>query len=92
MLGGTHDARFGLSELGLELLFLRAQFRAPPFVHFTDNFVGDLRNQFPGNIHTIDLLQMLLNFSGRQPLRIQRNDRLIEPLDPASVFRDYLRF
>jgi hypothetical protein len=62
-----------------------------PGREFVDDLVGDPGDQVTRHLGVVDVGQVGLDLAGRQPLGIQRDDRLVEPFDAAGVLGHDLR-
>ncbi|GAB3973488.1 hypothetical protein GCM10027615_36920 [Plantactinospora veratri] len=57
----------------------------PPGFHLVEDTVGDPADQLPGHVSVIHIGEVGGDLPGRQPFGIQRQDRLVEPVQPAGV-------
>lgn len=60
----------------------------PPGFHLLQDAVGDPADQLSGHVGVIHIRQMRGVLPGGQAFGIQRQDRLVEPVQPADVLQD----
>ena len=62
-----------------------------PLSHAIDDLVGDRGDRLPRHLRAVDLAQVRGYLTGRQTLRRQRDDHLVDPGQPLLPLRDDLR-